>query len=117
MEEGVKVDSWWHYWFHTIMASLAYILAHIADYFFTVFGILKKLSQEANPVVQGYIEAFGLFSGIVICKVLMCTIIILGVIVTRLAYRAKGVEFRVEFVLYLGAFMTFFGGALWLIRL
>jgi len=117
MKERVKVENWWHYWFHIIMASLAYILANIADYFFTVFGTVKEMSTEANPVVQGYIEYFGLFSGVMICKLLMCAIIIFAVVVTRLAYREKGREFRVEFVLYAGSIMTLFGGAMWLTKL
>jgi len=117
MKEKVTVDNWWHDWFHIIMASLAYILANVADYFFTVYGLTKRLSKEANPVMHGYIDIFGITSGVVICKVLMCTIIILGVIVTRLAYRRKGIEIRVEFVLYAGALMTLLGGALWLTRI
>ncbi len=110
-------DGKWHCWLHVALASLAYILANIADYLFTVYGIANNASQEANPVVQGYIDIFGVGSGLAICKSLICAIIIFSVIVTRLAYRRKGSEIRVEFVLYAGSIMTLFGGALWLTKL
>ena len=109
-------DSKWRSWFHVALASLVYILAHIADYSFTVYGIANSETQEANPIIKGYMDIFGIGPGLAICKSLMCAIIILGVIATRIAYRRKGSEFRVEFLLYLGSFVTLLGGALWLTR-
>ena len=106
-----------HHWFHIMSASLAYIIAHIADYFLTIYGVTANLSQEANPVVRGYMEIFGPGRGLAICKSLMCTIIILGAITVHLTCRKKGNKIRVEFVLYAGSLMTFLGGALWLTRL
>ena len=106
-----------NHWFHIMSASLAYITAHIFDYFLTVYGITADLSQEANPVVRGYMEFFGVGRGLVICKSLMCIIIILGTIVAHLACREKGNKIRVELILYAGSLMTLLGGALWLTRL
>ena len=106
-----------NHWVHIMSASLAYIIAHIIDYFLTVYGITANLSQEANPVVRGYMEIFGVGRGLAICKSLMCTIIILGAIVAHLACREKGNKIRVEFILYAGSLMTLLGGALWLTRL
>jgi hypothetical protein len=110
-------DSKWRHWFHIALASLIYILAHIADYSFTVYGIANSEVQEANPIVRGYMNTFGIRPGLAICKSFMCAIIILGVIATRIGYRRKGTEFRVEFFLYLGSFITLLGGVLWLTKL
>jgi len=110
-------DGKWHNWLHIIFASLLYVLANLVDYFFTLYGIAKNVSQEANPVVQGYMDVFGVGRGLAICKLLMGAIIILGVIAIRLAYRRRGSEVRVELLLYAGSFMTLLGGSLWLTRL
>ena len=104
-------------WFHIVLASLVYVLANLADYLFTLHGIANNVSQEANPVVQGYMDVFGVGRGLAICKLLMGAIIILGVIATRLAYRKRGSEIRVELLLYVGSFMTLLGGSLWLTHL
>ena len=114
---GPARDGRWHNWAHIIFASLVYILANLADYLFTLYGIANNLSQEANPVVQGYMDVFGVGRGLAICKFLMGAIIILGVIATRLAYRKRGSEIRVELLLYAGSFITLLGGSLWLTRL
>ena len=106
-----------YHWGHIVFASLAYITAHIVDYFLTVYGITANLSQEANPVVRGYMEIFGVGRGLAICKSLMCTIIIFGAIAVHLACREKGNKIRVEFILYAGSLMTLLGGALWLTKL
>ena len=106
-----------YHWVHIMSASLAYIAAHIIDYLLTVYGITANLSQEANPVVQGYMEIFGVGRGLAICKSLMCTIIIFAVIVVHLACREKGNKIRVELFLYAGSLMTLLGGVLWLTRL
>ena len=103
-------------WFQIMVASLAYIAAHVTDYLFTVHGIAIDASQEANPVVRGYMDCFGVGKGLMICKSLMSAVIILGVIVTHLAYIKKGNKVKVEYVLYAGAFFTFLGGVLWLTK-
>lgn len=105
------------HWLHIALGSLAYIVAQIMDYFFTAYGIANNLSQEANPIVQGYMDVFGVGKGLAVCKSLMCAIIIYGVIIAHLACRQKGRKLRVEFVLYAGAFMTLLGGSLWLTKL
>ena len=103
-------------WFQIAAASLAYIAAHIVDYFFTLHGLTRNASQEANPVVQGYIDCFGVEKGLMICKSLMSVAIILGVVVTQLAYNKKGTKVKLEYVLYAGSILTFLGGVLWLTR-
>jgi hypothetical protein len=103
-------------WFQIITAILVYITAHIVDYFLTVYGIVTKTSQEANPVVQGYIDHFGVEKGLMICKSLMSIVIILGVIFAHLAYGGKQDKVKVEYILYVGSLFTFLGGVLWLIR-
>ena len=103
--------------FHIVLGSLAYILAHMMDSFFTAYGIANNLSQEANPIVQRYMDAFGVGKGLAVCKSLTCIIIIYGAVAIHLACRKKGRKLRVGFVLYAGAFVTFLGGSLWLTKL
>ena len=94
-------------------ASLVYVAAHVIDYLFTVRGIAVGAFREGNPVIQGYMDCFGVGKGLVICKLLMGVVIILGVIVTHLAYEQRGIRFKIEYVLYGGAILTFLGGVLW----
>ena len=103
-------------WFHIIAASLAYVAAHVIDCILTAHGIAVNASVEANPVVQGYMDYFGVGKGLVICKSLMGTIIISGIIVSHLAYEKRGKRIRVEYILYAGALFTLLGGSLWLTR-
>ena len=104
-------------WFQIVAASMLYIAAHVFDYLFTVHGIAVNAAQEANPIVQGYMDCFGVGRGLLICKSLMSVIIIFGVVVTHLAYVKKGNKIRVEYILYGGAFLTFLGGAMWITKL
>ena len=103
-------------WLQILTASLVYIAAHVFDYFLTVYGIGANASQEANSVVQGYMDYFGVEKGLMICKSLMSTIIIFGVVLAHLAYNGKGHKIKVEYILYAGSLFTFLGGALWLTR-
>lgn len=103
-------------WFHIIAASLAYIVAHVIDCILTAHGIATNASVEANPIVQGYMDYFGVGKGLIICKSFMGAIIILGVIVSHLAYQKRGKRIRVEYILYAGALFTFLGGSLWLTK-
>ena len=104
-------------WFQIMAASLVYMTAHVVDYLFTVHGIAVNASQEANPLVKVYMDYFGVERGLMICKSLMSTIIIFGVIVTHIACSKEGNKIRVEYVLYGGAILTLLGGALWLFKL
>ncbi len=112
-----RFESSQHRWFQIMAASLAYIAAHVVDYLLTVHGIAVSASQEANPIVRGYMDYFGVGKGLMICKSLMSAVIILGVIATHIAYTKRGNKFRVEYILYAGAILTFSGGALWLTKL
>lgn len=102
------------YLMQMILASLVFILANAIDYTFTLYGLMYTNVREANPVIQGYMDIFGMKQGLLIYKSLMVGIIILGVIVFDRACKAKGIRFRSEYLLYAGAFLTVFAGALWL---
>ena len=97
------------------MASLAYIIANVTDYLFTVSGVEKEPFREGNPIVQGYIYFFGASRGILICKLLACIGVICAMRVINLAYREKRTRLRAEYVLYGGAILTTLGGSLWLL--
>jgi hypothetical protein len=96
-----------------ILASLTYILAHILDYHFTVRGLRTTVFTEGNPIIQGYIDHFGIESGLVGYKLLICIALIFGMKAIDLARKEKKTRFRVEPILYVGAILTIFGGSLW----
>jgi hypothetical protein len=105
------------YWVQMILASLVFIVANAIDYTFTLYGLMYTNVREANPVIQGYMDVFGLKQGLLIYKSLMVGIIVLGVIVFDRACKAKGIRFRSEYLLYGGSILTAFAGLLWLIHL
>jgi lysylphosphatidylglycerol synthetase-like protein (DUF2156 family) len=102
------------YWLQMILASLIFIVANAIDYTFTLYGLMYTNVREANPIIQGYMDIFGMKQGLLLYKSLMVGVIILGVIVFDRACKAKGIRFRSEYLLYAGAFLTAFAGALWL---
>jgi hypothetical protein len=105
------------YWIQMILASLVFIVANAIDYTFTLYGLMYTNVREANPVIQGYMDIFGMKQGLLLYKSLMVGIIILGVIVFDQACKAKGIRFRSEYLLYAGSLLTAFAGSLWLIHL
>ena len=68
-------------WTQIIVASLLFILGNLIDYILTVYGISNRLYEEGNPIIQGYIDYFGLEKGLLLFKALMGGLIISGVIV------------------------------------
>jgi hypothetical protein len=104
-------------WMHIIIAILVYIAAHIVDGLFTVRGVAIDATMEANPVLQIYMDCFGVGKGLLICKSLMGAVVIPGMIVAHMAYEKRRSKFRVEYILYAGSFLTFLGGALWITKL
>lgn len=97
-----------------IIAGLTYIVANIIDYLFTVPGIKTTTIGDGNPVIQGYISAFGVENGLVICKLLICGSVIVGAKAISLAYKKNQTKLKAEPILYGGAVLTTLGGALWL---
>ena len=97
-----------------IAASLAYIIAHAIDYLFTVPGITNTVFKDGNPVIQGYINYFGVENGLLVCKLLICISVIIGMKSVDFAYRNRKTRFRAKHILYGGAILTTFGGSLWL---
>ena len=103
-------------WLHLAIASIVYILANIVDYYFTVYGMINTTYREGNSIIRAYMTLFGPANGLLIYKALMVGMIILSVIGIDLVYRKKGIKFkrfRPEYILYVGAFLTVLGGALW----
>lgn len=97
-----------------VIASLTYILAHMIDYLFTVPGIKSAATVEGNPVIQGYIDIFGVENGIMFSKLLICVGVIFGTKAISLAYKNRKTRIRAEPILYGGAILTALGGSLWL---
>jgi hypothetical protein len=97
-----------------ILASLAYVAAHMIDYLFTVPGIRHTVFREGNPIIQVYIDLFGLEIGLLSYKLLVCAAVIIGMKAVDLACEGKKARIRPEHILYGGAILTTLGGALWL---
>lgn len=108
-----KNRSWW---LQIIVACLAYIAANIIDYYLTIYGITNTVYREANPIVQGYMDLFGLQRGLLFYKVPMMGMIILAVIIIDVMYKNKKNRFRPVYILYAGALLTTLGGSLWLVK-
>lgn len=96
-----------------ILASLVYVTAHVIDFLFTVPGVKHTMFEEGNPIIQGYIDLFGLEYGILSYKLLVCAAVILGMKAVDLACEERKVRLRPEYILYGGALLTTLGGALW----
>ena len=95
------------------LASLIYIAAHILDYLFTLRGLRTTSFAEGNPIIQAYMDHFGVESGLLSYKALICIALIVGMKAVDLVDKERKKRFRVEFILYGGAILTAFGGALW----
>ena len=98
------------------MASLTYIAANITDYLFTVPGIKRTAYGEGNPIIQAYMRYFGVETGLLCYKLLLCTAVIVGMKALDLIYKEGRLKVRVraEHILYGGAILTTSGGALWM---
>ena len=95
------------------LASLMYIAAHILDYFFTVQGLETTTFTEGNPIIQVYMDQFGVKAGLISYKLLICIALIVGMKAVDLICKQRKRRFRAEIILYGGAILTTFGGALW----
>ncbi len=95
------------------LASLAYITAHILDYFFTLHGLENTAFTEGNPIIQGYMDHFGVENGLLSYKLLICVALIVGMKAVDIIGKQRKRRFRVELILYGGAILTTLGGALW----
>ncbi|MFC1716751.1 DUF5658 family protein [Candidatus Poribacteria bacterium] len=100
-------------WLQIVVAGIIYIVANAIDYHFTVYGMMNTPYREANPIVRGYMDLFGLQEGLLLYKGLMVGMIILAVIALDLVCRRKSVRLRPAYLLYAGALLTTMGGSLW----
>ncbi len=107
-----EIENWLR-WLQITVAGLIYIAANAIDYHFTMYGLMNTPYREANPIVRGYMDLFGLQEGLMLYKVLMVGMIILAVITLDLVYRKKNARFRPAYLLYAGALLTTMGGSLW----
>jgi hypothetical protein len=104
-------------WGRLAIACITYVLANVFDCIMTVEGITTGRHQEGNPIVQYYINYFGLEHGLLFYKSLMCILIILAAIILDFAYNKKARSSRPLrlplYLLYFGAFATLLGGLSW----
>jgi hypothetical protein len=106
-----------HYWLRITVACIAYIFANVFDYFMTVEGIKSGRNQEGNPIIQHYIDYFGLQNGVLFYKSLMCILIILATLILDVAYSKKAKSSKPIplslYFLYFGSFATILAGISW----
>ena len=97
-----------------LAASSAYIAAHVIDYTLTSSGVAGNALNEGNPVIRGYMGYFGVKYGLLICKALICSGVILGMKALDLRAKKRKTGFKPHYILYGGAVLTLLGGMLWL---
>jgi len=103
------------YWPRIIFACFIYIISNAYDYYMTVTGIINGRSQEGNPIIQQYIDFFGLHNGILFYKLIMCSIIIFCVMIFSLIYEYEEKKRLIpEYILYSGSIMTLIAVVMWL---
>lgn len=100
-----------------ILATLAYFLAHVFDYILTLNGLTRTNGEEANLLAQRYMEYFGLHLGLLIFKMQMFCIVVLAALGLEQIYRKKKSRIKPEYILAIGAILTFLGGSLWFLLL
>ncbi|MEK7399381.1 MAG: DUF5658 family protein [Candidatus Poribacteria bacterium] len=100
-----------------ILATLLYFLAHVFDYILTLNGLTKTNGEEANLFAQRYMEFFGLHIGLLIFKMQMFCIVVLAALGLEHIYRKKKSRIKSEYILTIGAILTFLGGSLWFLLL
>jgi hypothetical protein len=100
-----------------ILATLVYFLAHVFDYILTLNGLTKTNGEEANPFAQRYMEFFGLHIGLLIFKMQMFCIVVLAAFGLEHICRKKKSRIKSEYILTIGAILTFLGGSLWFLLL
>jgi hypothetical protein len=103
------------YWSRIILACSVFFLANILDYGVTVYGIINRKSQEGNPIIQKYIDYFGLEKGVLFHKLIIFNIIMFCVILLGFLYeREESKKLIPEYILYWGSLTTFIAVAIWL---
>jgi len=113
----INITAIFRHYKQLILASLTYILAHVFDYILTLHGLTKTNGEEANPFAQRYIDSFGLHLGLLIFKLQMIFIVIIAAIGIEYVYRNRQSKIRSDYILTVGAILTFIGGSLWLLLL
>lgn len=102
------------YWPRIAVACSVYFLVNVFDYIMTINGILSQKSEEGNPIIQKYIDYYGLLKGVLFHKFIMCGMVILGVIIfsLRIKYDEKN-NLISENILYWGSVLTLIAVAMW----
>ncbi|HGJ65292.1 TPA: hypothetical protein ENS27_07890 [bacterium] len=103
------------YWPRIAVACSVYAIANVLDYLMTINGIMSNISREGNPLVQKYIDRFGLLTGVFLHKLIMFIIITTGVIILSYRYSHDHKNIVIpESILYWGSAITLIAVALWL---
>jgi CheY-like chemotaxis protein len=104
------------YWPRIILACLIYLIVNAYDYYMTISGILARKAREGNPIVQTYIDYFGLHNGVLIYKIIICSLITLSVLIFSFIYEyEESKRLLPEYILYGGSIVTLFAVAMWII--
>lgn len=98
-----------------VVAFLTYAAASASDCLVTLTGLLDRQVRELNPVLNGYIEHFGVAYGLVLPKALIgATVILASTLYIHSMHRAHRTRVRAEYILYGGALFTALAPLHWL---
>lgn len=97
-----------------IAAGLAFVGAHIYDFFITIRSIQTK-AEELNPIARGYMEHFGIRTGLAMYKVSIVALILISSILIYIGLRGRNGRPWEAYMLFAGAAVTFILGSLWLL--
>jgi len=93
--------------------TLTYIASHIVDTHLTLRGLSNR--GEGNPFMLAWMEWLGVTQGIIVFKLLLISLILFGVVLTRTKSKRESRSMDLSWVLYGGALLTFLCSTLWLI--
>ncbi|MFC1752913.1 hypothetical protein ACFL96_05900 [Thermoproteota archaeon] len=98
-----------------LIASGTYIMASAADYLATVRGIDMNKIVEVNPIINDYINQFGVEHGVLIPKVIIGAGVLLGLKCVDSKLKDKEVKVKAKHILYGGALLTALTGTSWMV--
>jgi len=99
-----------------MLAASTYAVGSAIDYFSTAFGLTTNQINEMNPLIQSSISHFGVYSGLLIPKLFICSGVIAIAKYTDGEYILnKRMKFKAKYLLYPGAIITSAIGLSWLV--
>ncbi len=98
------------------LALLAYVAASVADYLFTLSGLITHEIRELNPILNAYIDHFGATYGLLIPKLILGIMVVFASsLYLQTMYKEKHTKIKPQHILYPGAILTIIAPLHWVI--